>query len=193
LEELCRPWIFQMPAGSYQFAIAIEEVQQLDFFRHGILPEQVADKFIEVLGAAVNSDPVKLEDLVPDKQYRRSFVQLARRLSPTDGSYERIRVSSPTATTEVRIDREAIATTAQQMARLVPIADASEEVFVEGVLRALDLDKDWLIVDTDEGPLRVTGLEDAMDDVIGALVNKKVGVKAHRRGRTLKFVFIDAV
>ena len=193
LDELCRPWIFQMPAGSYQFAIAIEEIQQLDFFREGILPEQVADKFIEVLGAAVSSDAAQLEGLVPDKQYRRSFVQLARRLSPTDGSYERLRVSSPTAPAEVKIDREAVAATAQQMARLAPPLDRGEEVFVEGVLRALDLDKDWLIVDTGDGPVRVTGLEDALDDFIGALVNKRVGVKANRTGRSLRFIFIDAL
>lgn len=55
-----------------------------------------------------------------------------------------------------------------------------------GVLRALDLDSDWLKVDVDSGQVTVRGLSQAVDDVIGPMVNKAV---KSRRG-DLRFVDI---
>jgi|GEM_PF-6430166 len=40
-----------------------------------------------------------------------------------------------------------------------------------GVLRAMDPDSDWLKVDVDRGQVTVKGLSQAVDDVIGPMVN----------------------
>ena len=50
----------------------------------------------------------------------------------------------------------------------------------EGAQRAVHLEKDWLEVVVDGKPVRVNGLEDAMDDEIGPMVNKKVKVTVIR-------------
>ena len=38
IQESCRPWLFQAPPGSYQFAVAIQEAKQLDFFKEDYTP-----------------------------------------------------------------------------------------------------------------------------------------------------------
>jgi hypothetical protein len=58
-----------------------------------------------------------------------------------------------------------------------------EETTVElrGVLRALNLEKDWLEVLMDGQIVHVDGLNEAVDDVIGPMVNRPVIVQAKRK------------
>lgn len=191
LDELCRPWIFQMPAGSYQFAIAVEERKQLDFFKDGIHPEQITDKFMEVIAATSSGDTESLERLVPDPQYRRSFVAMTRRLAPSDGAYDAIRIYSPTSPRSVQLDRVTKRVTSDYLVAASPARAVAAEGKAIGILRALDLDKDWLIVDTVDGPVRVTNLVDAVDDYIGSLVNRRVVVDFIRERRSLHFIDIN--
>jgi hypothetical protein len=51
----------------------------------------------------------------------------------------------------------------------------------------LHLDKDWLVLWTDQGFVQVYGLAEAVDDVIGPMVNRKVIVQVQRRGKRLTF------
>lgn len=61
-----------------------------------------------------------------------------------------------------------------------------------GVLRAVDLDKDFLDVTVDSQAIHVTGLGDAMDDVIGPMVNKPVRVRVLRENKgTFRFRDIE--
>jgi hypothetical protein len=61
-------------------------------------------------------------------------------------------------------------------------------------LRAVDLDRDFLVVAVDEKALQVAGLGDAMDDIIGPMVNKRVKVHAIRRATgQLRFRDIELV
>jgi hypothetical protein len=58
-------------------------------------------------------------------------------------------------------------------------------------LRALDLDKDWLeIVLDDANHQRVSGVGEAVDDLIGPMVNHNVAVRA-RVGKGGVFRFVD--
>lgn len=190
LDELCRPWIFQMPAGSYQFAIAVEEIRQPDFFKKHISPFDISERFIDILAASTSDNAEDLERLIPDKQYRKSFVQLARRLSPRDGSFDQIRIYSPSATREIKMNRDASLIASQRLAALAPPSMSGQTLEVRGRLRALDLDKDWLILDTTDGPVRINSLEDAVDDYIGSLVNRNVCVTCYSTGRIRRFIDI---
>ena len=75
-----------------------------------------------------------------------------------------------------------------------PQADESAGEAMEeftGVLRALDLDNDWLKVDVEDKQFVVKGVSQTVDDVIGPMVNKTVLVKAVRTKRgELRFVDI---
>ncbi|MES2950466.1 MAG: hypothetical protein V4858_18125 [Pseudomonadota bacterium] len=62
-----------------------------------------------------------------------------------------------------------------------------------GVLRALDLDKDWLKVETQDGTqVEVNKLSHAVGDVIGPMVNKRVVVRAIKTKKgDLRFMDIE--
>jgi hypothetical protein len=67
-----------------------------------------------------------------------------------------------------------------------------EEVILTGVLRALDLDKDWLELSIDGVHQKVTGVGETVDDVIGPMVNHDVIVRTRRsKGKLLKFIDIE--
>jgi hypothetical protein len=66
------------------------------------------------------------------------------------------------------------------------------EVSFVGVLRALDLDKDWLEITIEGQHQRIKGLSDTVDDVIGPMVNHQVIVRALRdKNGVLSFVDIE--
>ena len=54
------------------------------------------------------------------------------------------------------------------------------EVNLRGILRAVNLDKDWIEVSVDGISHHVSGLAEALDDVIGPMVNRRVTVRARR-------------
>jgi hypothetical protein len=58
-------------------------------------------------------------------------------------------------------------------------------------LRALDLDNDWLEVSTDGKPVKVKGVGETVDDVIGPMVNHNVVVRAMRKRRSYSFIDIE--
>ena len=67
---------------------------------------------------------------------------------------------------------------------------SQEVVELRGSLRAVHLDEDWLEVIVNGNAVRVKGLEDAVDDVIGPMVNRSVVVKA-RKTPPNKYKFLD--
>ncbi len=54
------------------------------------------------------------------------------------------------------------------------------EVVLHGILRAVNLDKDWIEVSVDGTSHHITGVAEALDDVIGPMVNRRVAVRAQR-------------
>lgn len=65
-------------------------------------------------------------------------------------------------------------------------ASRDQPVVFQGVLRALDLDRDWLEVTVSDvlpgmgDHVRISQASDALDDVVGPMVNKRVTVTAVR-------------
>lgn len=183
IQESCRPWLFQAPPGSYQFAVAIQEPKQLDFFREDTRPDLVAQQFLEILKATASDDPKQLETLVPKAEYRSVFLKLSRNLAPTGKSFDSIEFRTAAGSAPIALTPEARTVINATLKKSRPV-DASEsqgtaEELV-GILRAVDLEKDFLNVFVNGQGLHVIGLEDAMDDVIGPMVNKRVKVQVVR-------------
>lgn len=59
----------------------------------------------------------------------------------------------------------------------------STEVALRGILRAVHLEKDWLEVYVGDAPVRISGVGETVDDVIGPMVNHSVVVQVIRDGR----------
>jgi hypothetical protein len=193
LQDACRPWIFQAPPGSYQFSVAIQEPKQPDMFRAAVDPSLIAERFLAVLRAAVSSDPTQLSLLVPDQGYRSTFLKLARNLAPTGKSFERLEIRSAVDNNSLALqpeNRKLINATLKSMQKPTTTEVGEIEIVLHGILRAVNLDKDWIDVSVDGVPHHISGVAEALDDVIGPMVNRRVTVRA-RRGAAHGYRFED--
>jgi len=194
LQESCRPWLFQSAPGSYQFSVAIQKPAQPDFFKPAIEPERIAQHFLEIVSASSGEGTSVLEKLVPDENYRSTFLKLTRNLAPTGKTFDRIEFRGSGETRPVALGVESCVNINQQLRKKPPFPTTVGEVLEEfrGTLRAVHLDKDWLEVVVDSVSVHVEGLQDTVDDVIGPMVNRAVIVRAVRVSiKMLKFVDIE--
>lgn len=193
VQDACRAWLFQMPPGSYQFSVAIQEPAQRDFFKTTVNPNQIAERFLKVLRASAAGDAAQLELMVPDSEYRSTFLKLARNLAPTGKTFGQMEISSALGGDAVELRPENRKTISAEINRLKPKRPIDVETVEEtlrGVLRAVNLDKDWIEVATGAVTHHIVGLAEALDDVIGPMVNRRVVVKV-RRDSTSKYKFDD--
>ncbi|MDZ4343526.1 MAG: hypothetical protein U1E51_13965, partial [Candidatus Binatia bacterium] len=191
IQDSCRPWLFQAPPGSYQFAVAIQESKQPDFFKQDVRPHLVAHQFLEILKATASDDRNQLENVVPKADYRNVFLKLSRNLAPTGKTFDSIELRTPTDEAPIALTLEARTVINQTLKKTRPVAGPGIEEELIGVLRAVDLENDFLNVIVNGQTLHVTGLGDAMDDVIGPMVNKPVKVQVIRRGSAIRFTDIE--
>jgi hypothetical protein len=201
VQSAFRPWLFQAPAGSYQFAVRVEEPRQMDLFATRPNVEQVTSMFFSVLRASVSDPDVELTSLVPNQGYREAFLNLSRNLAPTGKSFERLEIRDASVPALEPVVLEVMSrrnlNSALKKIRAPREQEASEEaVEVRGVLRGLHLDQDWLEVATgEEDPQKPTRIEQAgevLDDVVGPMVNHRVVVTAIRRKGRLIYRDIEA-
>jgi hypothetical protein len=182
--------------GSYQFSVAIQRPPQSDLFREDFAPEEVAQRFLEIVDASREANSVLLEGIVPDKQYRRTFQKLARNLAPTGKAFETLVLRSTSVSRSISLgaeDRSAINSGLRASAPVQTHSTESQESLI-GVLRAVHLDQDWLEVIVEGNSVRIDGLEDTADDTVGPMVNRQVTVHAIRgRGNKLRFQDIELV
>ena len=190
IQETCRPWIFQTGPGSYQFAVAVQEPRQRDLFKKDEpAPKEVADHFLSILRASVEDPDGALPQLVPDRDYRGTFLKLTRNLAPTGKTFEQLDIRSAEETRPITLapdTRKAVGEAIRRW-RPKPPDEPEQEETVRGILRAVHLDQDWLEVTVDESHVRVHGVGETVDDVIGPMVNKSVLILVVRdsRGRYL--------
>lgn len=200
IQQLFRPWLFQAPAHSYQFAVRLESPKQMEL---GIVPQklppvdEVTRKFVEIINSAAFDPEGSLVSAVPDEGYRGAFLKLARNLTPTGKAFSELEIYSqarPEAGSIV-LRPDARETINNSIKKRQPAAsdDGGVRVQLAGVLRALDLDRDWIEVTImDQGPthVRVEKAGDVIDDVVGPMVNRRVTVDAVRKIDG-KYVFRD--
>ena len=198
IQSMFRPWLFQAPAGSYQFAVRVQEPPQMElsFWPKPTL-NRVTDTFFRVLRASSCDPEQELPKVVEDKQYREAFISLSRNLSPTGKSFEQLEVRDA-STPNLPIVAFAIQTRQQLNAALRATRSprnevaSDEPVTIKGILRALHLDQDWLEVTSDSPGvehIKVEEAGEALDDVIGPMVNRRVNVMTVRRGQ--KYIYRD--
>lgn len=194
LQSMVRPWLFQAPAGSYQFAVRVQEPAQMELFEaERPHVEQVTSTFFRILRASSSNPEEELAAVVEDEEYRKAFLNLARNLAPTGKTFDRLEVRDAGSPSEpvaafIPNSRQRLNST---LSRTKPVV-TDEVVTLKGVLRALHLDQDWLEV-TVPGPpeehIKVEDTGDALDDVVGPMVNRQVRVLALRRGG--KYMYRD--
>ncbi|MCR1767724.1 hypothetical protein [Burkholderia glumae] len=193
IQDACRPWLFQAPPGSYQFSVAIQEPAQKDFFDESIKPDEVALHFLALLKASSLDEREALERLIPDREYRSTFLKLIRNLAPTGKSFERLEIKAAGESGGVVLAPENRVLINQSLREQTPpISSRGEATTVVGTLRAVHLDKDWLDLNMSGKSIHIDGVKDSIDDIIGPMMNKQVVVHVLKlpKGK-LKFVDIE--
>jgi hypothetical protein len=154
----------------------------------------LARQFLEILKATSSQDHKQLEAVIPKADYRNVFLKLSRNLAPTGKSFDSIEFRTATGDALIALTPEARGVINQTLknSRLVDgtESDDTEERLI-GILRAVDLDKDFLDVTVNDQTFHVVGLGDTMDDVIGPMVNKTVRVLVVRRKGSTRFRDIE--
>jgi hypothetical protein len=189
IQSMFRPWLFQAPAGSYQFAVRMQEPEQGQLFEADRPKvDRVTATFFNVLRATATDPEAELSAVVPNVQYRGAFLNLSRSLAPAGNAFERLEVSEASAPAEPVVTF--VSDTRQELNAVLrrmkpPLTQADQLVTIHGTLRAVHLDQDWLEVATTAEPpehVRIEEATDALDDVVGPMVNRKVEISALRRG-----------
>ena len=178
-----RPWLFQDDPGSFRFSVAVQEPIQRDiFWQDGPTSTEVVGTSLEILRASVYSPSGTMLDLVPDPSYRRTFLRFARDLSPTGKHHKRLEIRSDGAEGSIRLDDDTrffLNDSIQALsANQIEMNLVDEQVV--GTLRGVDLERDWLEVVVDSERVRVREVGEAVDDLIGPLVNRSVVVTVAR-------------
>lgn len=185
-----RPWLLQAAPGSYQFAIRVEEPKQLSLFPSGTPSiEEVTQKFFEVIKATSQDPNEELIKLVPNPEYRKSFLTLTRNLAPTGKSFTRLEIKSATDMESPPIvfvpeSRKCINDVLKLTRKPVDKKDELKEEQLKGILRGLQLDKDWIEINIPERAetIRVYQTGDVIDDIVGPMVNHFVIVDVVQKG-----------
>jgi type I restriction-modification system DNA methylase subunit len=200
IQQLFRPWLFQAPAGSYQFAVRLESPEQLELgyeARHIPAVEEVTGKFVEILNSAATDPDEALASAVPNPEYRSAFLKLARNLAPSGKTYAELEIRSQLRPEVGSVvfsadDRKIIN---QTIKKSMPAVESTEgaDVTLTGILRAVHLDQDWIEVtvrEPAEEHIKIEGAGEAIDDVVGPMMNRPVQVDATRTA-TGRLLFKD--
>ena len=183
IQDSCRPWLFQAAPGSYQFAIAVQEAKQREMFDSDEpRPVEIAQQFLNIVRASIEAPEEELPEIVPDAEYRGTFLKLTRNLAPSGKRFDQldIRSASETRTLSLVPSSRTVVNQAIRASRPAVETQPETEDTIRGVLRALHLDEDWIEVTVDDRSLRIDQVVETVDDVIGPMVNHPVIVQVVR-------------
>ncbi len=176
-----RPYILQSQAASYQFAVRMQAPDQIEqFAENEPRIADVSNKFLDIMRASA-SGPEAMASVIPEEDYRKTFMQLTRELAPDGKRVEEIVFSGGVSPAEPPTVLSS-ATKREINNVLKAVASAppkTKKIDYVGTLRALNLDNDWVIITTADGEhKRIYGAGDFVDDVIGPMVNREVIIEA---------------
>ena len=186
LTQSFKPMIGPSMPGSHSFAVCVESPAQLTlplFANSDTDPSEIIMKSFSILSALVSDNLEQFESEVEDERYQGIFLRMVRNLAPTGQDISEIEVSR-----KQEFDRVSLKSSSRSPLNKRIHATRSirtRETQYEGVLRALDLDREWVILVKDGKDVRLsTDPSKVFDDVVGPMVNCRVRVLGHlRKGR----------
>jgi hypothetical protein len=185
----CDPWLFQAPAGSYQFAVRVRK-PQMQLTIPGLVEaeaelriEQITQKFLEIIRATTEDPEGELNKIVQKEDYRKKFMKLTRELTPpTDGkSFSQLTIKSsdeiePRPVLLLPDTRQTINQALKKAEPITPETSENKRSQLTGILRGLQLDSDWIEVSINGKNEKILDAKEDIDDLIGPMVNRRVVV-----------------
>lgn len=194
VKNQCDPWLFQAPAGSYQFEVRVrrpQDYKQLSLDGMADIElrvEQITKKFLAIVRATTQDPEGELIEIVPQEDYRETFLKLTRELAPpaSGKSFDQMEIKSTSDVDPqpvvLRPDtREAIKNVLKKSEVISQEVPEHKIAQLKGTLRGLQLDKDWIEVNIDGENERIYDARDEIDDVVGPMVNRRVVVEVLER------------
>ncbi|MDG2989935.1 hypothetical protein L3556_03150 [Candidatus Synechococcus calcipolaris G9] len=193
VKDQCDPWLFQAPAGSYQFEVRVRRPRNFEqLILDGIVDpelrvEQITKKFLEIVRATTQDPEGELIEVVPQEDYRETFLKLTRELAPpaSGKSFDQMEIKSASD-----IDSQPVVLRPDTREAIKNVLKKPEMIFQEvpehkirqlrGTLRGLQLDKDWIELNIN-GKTETIYEAKEIDDVIGPMVDRRVVVEVLER------------
>lgn len=177
------PWLVQSTPGSYQFAIELGQPPSPRLWQPNELsPTEVVERSFEILHASTISPDHDLPSLVPHDRYRKTFLTIARDLSPTGKRYGALEIQPRQSLDALTLSTASRGSLNHAISNFR--ADNTDAVYsdvdVRGILRAVDLEKDWIKVVRGTKEITIKHVGEAVDDLIGPMINHRVLVTASR-------------
>lgn len=196
IARLCTPLVSKPASGSFAFEVRFESPLQLSFFdsQLDISPERIAGFSVGVIGKVANNMIDELEDDIPDRRYRTTFLKQIRNIIPDGREVGRIEIRQVGIEDPVpAILTPSVRATIQ---RSIPVPEVSPSVAGEevGVLRGVHLNEGWIVLDEtpNERKCYIEQYE-VFDDVVGPMMNQRVRVPGHWERNHTRFVLHDIV
>jgi len=172
--------------GSYRLEIRLTEPLQLEFFeKDRIRPQVVSDGMFRFLSQLTQGDYSKLEEIVPQVDYRKALLQLTKNVAPVGKRIKEIGIYRKHEGKMQSIYlTDALPPRIKDVLPRKPRDSREKENEIHGILRALHLDKNWLELITPQGErIKCDTVHDMLDDVVGPMVNREVVVRGPLRFR----------
>ena len=190
------PWVKQLAPGSFRFAVGLHAPQQKSLLDDDSLePEMISDTLLDIVGAATEHTTDSLAQIVSSEPYLLKFLRLTRDLTPTTSAgFKRLSLRGWNERAPMTLSQES-RTALNQHIRATSKANqkhGNTTTEIRGVLRGVDLEQNWLKVADGDAIEVVRKAGDAIDDIVGSMVNQPVIVMANRnQSGQLHFVDIQ--
>lgn len=187
VQQLAQARATQPSMGSFRFSIKLVQPLQEWLFPEagGTTPTMISDALVRILRSAAYESAEPMSTFVTDVRYRRVFMKLVRNILPSSPELQEVQVtmlSEGTQRDTLLLGPNSRSRVAEQLRADLLSEPTAPPIKVEGVLRALHLDKKWLEVALADGShQRFSTRPDEVDDVIGPMVNRQVVAFGNQR------------
>src|SRR5262249_41903747 len=153
----------------------------------------VVDQFMQIVEASASDQLDRLTATVQQPEYRAAFLKLTRNLAPRGKQFSELELKTADNRSRILLGTETQVNIKNSLRSLsVPeyVMTETPET-IKGILRAVHLDDDWLEIVREGVPVKIEGLQDSMDDVIGPMINRAVAAVALRRNEKYRLIDIE--
>lgn len=184
LLQAVSPRVSQPTAGSFKFDLRLAKDQQSSLLEAKEV-DNLVDEVALLIRATAIGDRDYVEKRVPKKQYRETILELVKSVIPTGRAVREagvtVRRYGKSSDLEDVVLRPELRVELTTLIRATRRPASSEVQIIEGVLRGLELDHQWISIDLETNrSVRLKIDSESLEDVIGMMVNQTVRVEAEQ-------------
>ena len=195
LLQAVSPRVSQPMTGSFRFDLQLSRAKQPSMLDRRIA-EGLVDQVTGFIRATSVGDGEFVTKQVPNKQYREAILELTKAVIPTGRSVQEagvtVRRPGRRSDTEDIVLRPELRLELAALIRNTRPELTAQTHSVEGVLRGLELNQQWIALDLDDGRSKRLLIDDeSLEDVISSMVNRRVRIEAEEVSGGLRVISLE--